>query len=336
MNLYNKIYEAIDNGIQKALIISDNQDNDTSIRWKEKEISNDFNLLNEYVKKFLTSNNYKEIYQEMSYLLNGDIKYKVHDFEELTELYKRLYFAQNPVVGGSHDNVNINWIDFSNTIILILDDYSEIPLDMFNKDIHKILLIKIKNNICGHDIIFHKDIKISKGIQWNETEVDEETFNKTECVKANGSSYWEAVRKNCDGYEHTYNNINIKDDDDDNYPAFKYCKYKSLLGYKGYLPAIGELMFMCENANTIRDIVYLHTNMRENISIMQLYRISQNQFWSSSEADYANAWYKAADGKVYTFDKVNDIECNEDENSIETDGHYTEYPMMVFPLYKKI
>jgi len=43
-NLYNKIYEAIDNGIQKALIITDNQSSDSSVRFHNKEISTDFIL----------------------------------------------------------------------------------------------------------------------------------------------------------------------------------------------------------------------------------------------------------------------------------------------------
>jgi len=41
-NLYNKIYEAVDTGIQKALIISDDQSNDSSVRFHNKEISNEF------------------------------------------------------------------------------------------------------------------------------------------------------------------------------------------------------------------------------------------------------------------------------------------------------
>jgi len=41
-NLYNKIYEAIDNGIQKALIITDDQSSDSSVRFHNKEITTDF------------------------------------------------------------------------------------------------------------------------------------------------------------------------------------------------------------------------------------------------------------------------------------------------------
>lgn len=41
-NIYKKIYEAVDTAIQKALIINDNPDNDVSVKWKEKEVSNEF------------------------------------------------------------------------------------------------------------------------------------------------------------------------------------------------------------------------------------------------------------------------------------------------------
>jgi len=39
-NLYDKIYEAIDNGIQEALITD--FDNDISIKWHEKEKTSEF------------------------------------------------------------------------------------------------------------------------------------------------------------------------------------------------------------------------------------------------------------------------------------------------------
>jgi len=45
-NLYNKIYEAVDAAIQKALIINDNPDNDVSVKWKEKNYPmNLFNII---------------------------------------------------------------------------------------------------------------------------------------------------------------------------------------------------------------------------------------------------------------------------------------------------
>jgi len=41
-NLYNKIYEAVNNGIQKALIISNDQSDDSSVKFHNKEISAEF------------------------------------------------------------------------------------------------------------------------------------------------------------------------------------------------------------------------------------------------------------------------------------------------------
>jgi len=41
-NIKNKIYEAVDTGIQKALIITNDQSNDSSVRFHNKEISTEF------------------------------------------------------------------------------------------------------------------------------------------------------------------------------------------------------------------------------------------------------------------------------------------------------
>jgi len=41
-NLYNKIYNAINEGVQKALIVKNDQADDISVGWSEKEISIEF------------------------------------------------------------------------------------------------------------------------------------------------------------------------------------------------------------------------------------------------------------------------------------------------------
>jgi len=48
-NLYNKIYEAINTGIQKALIIDDGQNKDVSIGWKNRNITAETDMLSYYV-----------------------------------------------------------------------------------------------------------------------------------------------------------------------------------------------------------------------------------------------------------------------------------------------
>jgi len=82
-NLYNKIYEAINTGIQKALIIDNGQESDTSIKWGNKKINNGNNMLAYYVSLLNTNNanEIRDVYQDIMrfHEENPDKLYTVND-----------------------------------------------------------------------------------------------------------------------------------------------------------------------------------------------------------------------------------------------------------------
>ena len=93
-NLYNKIYEAINTGIQKALILDD--EDDISINYQHKKISNNFNIdkllqerQNEY-KKLIENKDFQgclNLYNsEYLHFKERSVGYKPESTEELKEL----------------------------------------------------------------------------------------------------------------------------------------------------------------------------------------------------------------------------------------------------------
>jgi len=82
-SLYNKIYEAVNAGIQKALIIDNNQESDTSINWQNKKLDNSNNMLAYYVSLLNTNNanEIRDIYQDIMHFHkeNPDKLYTVND-----------------------------------------------------------------------------------------------------------------------------------------------------------------------------------------------------------------------------------------------------------------
>jgi len=155
--LYNKIYEAINAGIQKALIINDTQDDDVSVNFSHKKISAEFNVMDQYVEELMDMHKYQDLqnqyYKIIQYYDDFHKKYKVKDFEELVTIFNKI----RSITGCS-----LYWIDTSDVISLILDNDIEIPLNQFNKKWDKAVFIKIKNSVCGHDIITHKNSLICK------------------------------------------------------------------------------------------------------------------------------------------------------------------------------
>jgi len=142
----------------------------------------------------------------------------------------------------------------SDAVTVIMNNYQEISFDLFDSARCKAMFVKIKNVCGGHDIILHKNLCINYNFyQWNEKSVNRnDSFNYSDCISddTHGSSRLadEAAKHDYNGYDHTYHNADITTNHRDtaNYPAMEYCKSLSndYNGYKGYLPAMGELLFL--------------------------------------------------------------------------------------------
>jgi len=101
---------------------------------------------------------------------------------------------------------------------------------------------------------------ISYSIAWCDNYINEDIFNDSECISDEINQlycdyYQENKLNDYDGYNHTYNNVNIKNGNYANYPAFKYCISKSEGNYKGYLPAIDEFWFFVYNLEFINKLI---------------------------------------------------------------------------------
>jgi len=207
-NLYDKIYEAVNTGIQKALIINNDQSDDTSVNFHHKEISADIDMLDHYVYELLhTDESPKYCCQKIAkYFKENQKRYIVKNFDELSEIYWKIRTAYEYASG------HLKWLDMRNVVILILNDGSEMA---YMENIKNARFIKFKNNITGHDIILHKSLKTSDDlISWMECS-EYENFDESETVKK------EDIYNDYDGYKHTYIGSNTQNED---LRPFMYCK----------------------------------------------------------------------------------------------------------------
>jgi len=228
-NLYKKIYEAIDNGIQKALIINDIQNNDISVKWHGKQIKGDLNqqiIVDDWVHNDLLINKDLSDYND---IINCNCKYTVKDIDEL---YTIIELTQN------EPDFTVNWLDVSNIdlshVSYILSDGSEINITDYKSGMPvvfvKISYVSIDPSFKFSDsIILHKDFlcngyteKVSKaatphliGMKWSKG--IKRTFDDTYCID---NEYTAAC--DYDGYSHTYDNPNIHKCNFSSYPAFEY------------------------------------------------------------------------------------------------------------------
>ncbi|WQJ53313.1 MAG: hypothetical protein [Wendovervirus sonii] len=246
--LYKKIYEAINTGIQRALVLDDEED--ISIIYQHKKIVNNENLMPYYVEDLLKNPNDKLIYQKIiNYFQITKIQYKPDNFQKLVNIYNGIkdikYFK-------------LNWIDMSDTVVIITKDDIEIPLNIFNKKTHIAKYIKIKNSICGHDIIlsiieiqkYYQTYKYTLSIYGYRWQIEKKlNFNKKDCFE-----FIKDAINDYNGYEHTYHNINIDNSNyeqiiKENYPIFQQCIKLSTseYPYRCYQPAMGELWFLYQN-----------------------------------------------------------------------------------------
>jgi len=161
--------------------------------------------------------------------------------------------------------------------MIILIDGSEMPLNLFDKTIHIPKWIELKNlKDCNHSIILHKNV-LSEVHQWQIECIDPDIFDNTDCITNSTLAL-----SDYNGYEHTYNNANIKYNE--RMTAFN--RVTSVIesdDYKGYLPAISELWFLMKKQDLINYILF-------KIGSPQSIDLVKYQYYSSTEHSFANVW----------------------------------------------
>jgi len=187
-------------------------------------------------------------------------------------------------------------MNLSDVLCIITFDELEIPFNEY--DSHNAAFIKIKNSSAGHDIIFHKDLLVppnkQNGLAWNKEYVRQQYFDAANCISctyyhtANVDDVKNIAIEDFDGYNNTYNNLNIRDNIYDNYPAFKYCMSlnNDYPGYKAYLPSIGELYLVIKNFGIFNYVL----QKIGGICKINEEPIKLCDFWSSTEEDYDAAY----------------------------------------------
>jgi len=323
-NLYNKIYEAINTGIQKALIISDNQSDNISIGWKEKEITSDANLMALYASEILAGNNIEDNYEMILKLYNNHkYTYKAADLKELNKLFKNIKKS------GISD-IDLTWIDSTNalTVISQMYDDTEYSLHQYDPKTFKLCnLIKFGENLYNPLYIWRFDqIPCIQDIQWHTDEIEhalgsyEIHYDDSDAFTTSSANISDTTDIN--GYAHTYDNPNfnpyepyksmdytIKIQD---YPVFDYICGINVNNkcFKPYLPAISELMICSEYQDLINYVFKLMGNTTFMLNVN-----GNADWWSSSEYSKWRAWYMIR-GTISYQDKNNEANA--------------------FPLFKKI
>jgi len=240
-NLYDKIYEAVNTGIQKALIISDDSNNDISIGWHEKQISSNANknmLFDEYAEAFLNNDDITDMrdnYRKLLDLHNDhDYTYMANDIYELSDIYRQMQ-----KIGKK----NFSWVNTSNSFVLLDKNGNEMSLNQYikAKNTFDVEFLKMKHRFG--DIIIHKTfmipkypIELASSRQINIGTLKFGTMNQASL--------------DFNGYEHTYKNSLI-DENIDKLPAFKAVKEINDFIYDAYIPGFGELKMMFDNLKVI-------------------------------------------------------------------------------------
>jgi len=172
---------------------------------------------------------------------------------------------------------------------------------------------------AGHPIIIHKDLLI-KPCQWFKQSSElynHIRFNDLKCRKySKYPDHPEMVAANdYDGYNNTYNNLNIYNNDYSNNPAFEYVMSLSDANYEGYLPAAGELIVIWSNLQFI--IACLNMFRDKNNQIDKYFNQTKDTyFWTSTEFDNERSNDLKMSKMVATVDKKT-------------------YELPVFPIFKK-
>ncbi|WQJ53380.1 MAG: hypothetical protein [Wendovervirus sonii] len=293
--IYNKIYEAINTGIQKALILDD--EDDISMNYQHKKIVNNANLMPYYIEELLyDSNNKAANYRKiLKYYKETGYTYKVKDLNELRNIIDKI---------KNFKNVSFEWIEnMKDYISIVLDDNSEI---YFNEKTDKTpLFLKFANDdILGTEneilIYLYKNHISTKRYQWQteEAQIQSDEYLIDDENKAN---------KDYSGYETCLRIQSISSKEPEKYgeiPAIDYCLNQIVNGYQGYLPSMGQLRIMSDNIDIINYIFkYLNLNEIKNFN--------KRYWWSSTENSYNYSWglgngstYYYLGNKVYNYNRI--------------------------------
>jgi len=273
-NLYNKIYEAVNAGIQKALILD--PDNDVSVKFHNKEINSNIDMLPYYLQELYNAQSQeekKEAYTNIKkYAEKTESLYKISDIHELADIFYKLL----TIKGITNKNANLKWVDTTGVVELILKSGKEVPLHTIydkNKNYNEsdINFIKINFiNDCGHYLILNKNLfglKSKEHHRWTDNINIYNLFDVSHFIKN-----LDDAKKDFNGWKHTYENRNIPIKEFENYPALDYINSINIdSNYKAYIPAYGELHLMSTIEYLFNHILYkIGTYRNERLTYMSL------------------------------------------------------------------
>ncbi|WQJ53920.1 MAG: hypothetical protein [Wendovervirus sonii] len=276
--LYKKLYEAINTGIQKALILDD--EDDVSIIYQHKKIINNPIKMYNYVALLLNNDDTEYYYEQImnQYKINGDT-YKVKNFNELKNIFDKI---------KDIENVSFEWIsNMKDYVSIVLEDCTEI--NFYEKTDKKPLFLKFANddilNTENEILIYLYDDHyiFKKEYRWQSKEVQIQP--KEYLINDRNSA-----QKDYSGYENCLRIQDIVSKDPKKYggiPAINQCLKKKVNIYQGYLPSMGQLKIMYDNIDMINYIFkYLNLNEIKNFN--------NDWWWSSTEYSYYSSWYLTA------------------------------------------
>ncbi|WQJ53282.1 MAG: hypothetical protein [Wendovervirus sonii] len=286
--LYKKIYEAINTGIQNALILDD-EDN-ISMNYQHKKIINNSNIISYYVEELLNDIDIKYNYEQIiKYYEESGYKYKVKNFDELRNIFNKLLNLSL--------NASFEWIsNMKDYISIVLADNTEI--NFYEETDKEPLFLRLANDdILGTEneilIYLHEDHYISKKTYiWQTTEKQIQDDNHIICTIDK-----KIAEKDYSGYETCLRIHDIVSKDPDTYgnvPAIDQCLKLNINGYQGYLPSIGQLKIMANNINVINYVFFKY------LKLNKIY-LNEYKWWSSTEYWKLTSWVLRYGSSISTY-----------------------------------
>ncbi|WQJ53260.1 MAG: hypothetical protein [Wendovervirus sonii] len=288
--LYKKIYEAINTGIQKALVLDDEED--ISMNYQHKKIVNNSNLMPYYVDDLLQDSDIEYNYEQIiKYYEETGYTYKVKDFNELKNIFDKI---------KNFKNVSFEWLNIKDYISIVLEDNSEI--NFYEKTDKNPLFLKLANddilNTENEILIYLNENHYMPGreyqympekeYQWQIKRVQIQPDDYLiDIKKYSTEKIVGIVEKNYSGYETCLRIHDIASKDPYTYgktPAIDYClNLNGINGYQGYLPSMGQLRLMSNNTDLI-NYIFKYLNLKE------IKDLNNGRWWSSTESTYSCSW----------------------------------------------
>ncbi|WQJ53822.1 MAG: hypothetical protein [Wendovervirus sonii] len=281
-NLYKKLYEAINTGIQKVLVLND--EDDVSINYQHKKIVNNTNLMPYYVDELLNDTDNEYSYEQIiKYYEETGYTYKVKNFNELKIIFDKI---------KDIENVSFEWIsNMKDYISIILDDSSEI--NFYEETDKTSLFLKLANDdILDTEneilIYLHENHYIpEKEYQWQIKRVQIQPDDYfIDIKKYSTEKIVDLVEKDYSGYETCLRIQDIVQSNPKKYkeiPAIDYCLNQKVNDYQGYLPSMGQLRILSDNIDMI-NYIFKYLNLKE------IKDLNNGWWWSSTEGNYICTW----------------------------------------------